>query len=44
MTRAQDIRRTGAAALDPRTCVQPHRRFLEFGLKAWDAAAGALIR
>ncbi|MFZ0887294.1 MAG: inositol monophosphatase family protein [Candidatus Binataceae bacterium] len=44
MMRTQAIRRTGSAALDL-TCVACGRidGFFEFGLKAWDVAAGALI-
>jgi myo-inositol-1(or 4)-monophosphatase len=44
MTRAQDIRRTGAAALDlAYVACSRTDGFWEFGLKAWDVAAGALI-
>jgi myo-inositol-1(or 4)-monophosphatase len=44
MMRCQGVRRTGAAALDL-TYVACSRTdgFWEFGLKAWDVAAGALI-
>ncbi len=44
MTRVQGVRRTGAAALD--LCYVACGRvdgFWEFGLKAWDVAAGSLI-
>ena len=44
MTRAQGVRRTGAAALDlAYVAVGRTDGFWEFGLKAWDVAAGALI-
>jgi myo-inositol-1(or 4)-monophosphatase len=44
MTRVQGVRRTGSAALDL-VYVAAGRTdgFWEFGLKAWDIAAGALI-
>ncbi|HYL60278.1 MAG TPA: inositol monophosphatase family protein, partial [Candidatus Acidoferrales bacterium] len=44
MTRVQGVRRTGAAALDLAYVAAGRTDgFWEFGLKAWDVAAGALI-
>ena len=44
MTRAQGVRRTGAAALDLAYVAAGRTDgFWEFGLKAWDVAAGALL-
>jgi myo-inositol-1(or 4)-monophosphatase len=44
MTRVQGVRRTGAAALDLAYVASSRvDGFWEFGLKAWDVAAGALI-
>ena len=44
MTRVQGVRRTGAAALDLAYVAAGRTDgFWEFGLKAWDVAAGALL-
>jgi myo-inositol-1(or 4)-monophosphatase len=44
MTRAQGVRRTGSAALDLAYVAAGRTDgFWEFGLRAWDVAAGALI-
>ncbi|MGH7947989.1 MAG: inositol monophosphatase family protein [Candidatus Binataceae bacterium] len=44
MTRVQGVRRTGAAALDlAYVACGRNDGFWEFGLKAWDVAAGSLI-
>jgi myo-inositol-1(or 4)-monophosphatase len=44
MMRVQGVRRTGAAALDLAYVAAGRTDgFWEFGLKAWDVAAGALI-
>ena len=44
MMRTQGVRRTGAAALDLAYVASGRvDGFWEFGLKAWDVAAGALI-